>query len=342
MEGIVGRIQNGNLIGWAYGDDLEESASIRIVSNGLELAKGKADLLRPDLLDFATQLKGFCGFKIPVNISQIVNGELIVYANGQVLPLSKKLRRIVTFLNPRKMFTQKESFFFIHVPKTAGTTFKRLIEGEFEQSKIFPNLDIVKRNNGLYPTIGQLLASDYGSESTKMFLGHFPFASKSLFVNEPKKLIILRDPVQRSISNIFHMKNNDKRLKGLSPEQIYTRGKWSFQNLQVRYLTDSKIASDMLFTTDKSINRKMVNAAIENLKSCEFVGLSEEMERTVALANKMFGWSLKNPGIINKAKSSKEISEALKSRIEKDNQPEYLLYRRAKIRFNYLCKKYGI
>jgi len=138
------------------------------------------------------------------------------------------------------------------------------------------------------------------------------------------------------------MKNNDQRMKGLNPMEIYKRGKFHYSNLQVRYLADKGINLNMRFIDGKPMHERDLKSAIINLRSCQVVGISEQLDKSVRLANKVYGWTLESPRKVNIARSEKTISKELHQLIVRDNTLEQQLYRQAMRRFDNLCNKHGV
>ena len=122
-------------------------------------------------------------------------------------------------------------------------------------------------------------------------------------------------------------------MRDLTPEEIYNSGSWNYVNLQVRYMVDSGIHPNMHFFASKPLGKRALELAIANMKACTVVRLSEELEGTVHLANKQFGWRLSTHKRINVAKSEKSITDELRKRIEKDNALDIAFYAAAKSHF---------
>lgn len=342
IEGVFGRIEGGCAIGWAYHHDDATPIEIVIKRNRKTIARGIADQLRPDLVKVATLQDGRVGFRVllPKGPKQWHNVE--VYGNGQLLNKAAHLQTLIE--KSRRILTleMEQPHFFIHIPKTAGTAFKKLLEKQFTASEFFPSRNMVDQNGGLYPHFPQLIKLEQPDKSPSILLGHYPYATQQVVKGVPKKIVILRDPVQRVISNIYHMKNNDHNMKDKTPEQIYQVGKWHFSNLQVRYLCDKGIHPNMGFLNARTLKKQQLKVAIQNLRSCEVVGISSALSATVQLANKVLGWNLSHPKQVNVARSPKVISEDLIKKIIVDNKFDQRLFEVATRRFNNLCNTHSI
>lgn len=163
-----------------------------------------------------------------------------------------------------------------------------------------------------------------------------------IFKAKVHKLVFLRKPTTRVVSNIFHMKNNDNRLKDLSPEEIFEKGFFHFSNLQTRQLIDDEFDFDMLFFSRNKIPAELFQKAKMNLDKCDFVGITEHFEASVLLANKMFGLELNPNRKENVTKKKHDIVPDLFQRIKKLNRMDTKLYNLAMQKFKYLCMLYDI
>lgn len=342
IEGVFGRIEAGCVVGWAFDTENGDHVTIKVKLNDKVIARGKADQERPDLSSLAKSQEGKVGFHIKLPKGRKNWNNIKVYANGTRLEKSTHLQKAIEKTTRTLTLEMEDPYFFIHIPKTAGTAFKKLLEQQFEVDEIFPSSTFVKQNRGLYPHFPQLLKLDPPKEIPKVLLGHYPLVTYRIISGKPKLIVILREPIQRVISHIFHIKNNDPRMKDMTPAQIYHKSRWSYSNFQIRYLMDSQIHPNMRFIDSRLLSKSDLQQSIANMRKCHLVGISESMEKTVALSNQMFGWRLPKPKRVNVAKSNKEISEKLLSQITKDNQLDQKLYLQAVNRFDKLCARYEV
>ena len=342
IEGIFGQVRGGKVIGWAFDKNDTKAVTITVKDGDDTIVEDKADKLRPDLLKIASHVEGKVGFEILVPKGKRNWSTIELYANEVKLNKTPNLINRIGLSTKTLSLDCENPHFFIHLPKTAGTAFKKLLENQFASEKIFPSAKLVSDNGGMYPLFHQLIKLDPPAQAPELILGHYPYATHNLVKGNVSKTVIFREPVQRAISNIFHMKNNDSRLKDLSPMEIYVKGRRNFVNYQIRYLADKHIHLNMRFIDSKPINMKDLKSAIANMRTCKVVGISEQLDKTVRLANKVYGWNLKAPGRVNIAKSKKDISDELMKLIIKDNKLEQRLYNLAIKRFDNLCTKFEV
>ena len=90
-------------------------------------------------------------------------------------------------------------FFFIHVMKTAGTTFVRQLQQEFPPESIYPARTIdwtSEHDYDAYINIPRLLALTPARRAEiRVFTGHFPYMACELVAPGCTTLSVLREPV---------------------------------------------------------------------------------------------------------------------------------------------------
>ncbi len=116
-------------------------------------------------------------------------------------------------------------FFFIHLMKTAGTSFAFQLRRNFDPSEVYP-CEGLDRRDGLdmasYVSLSRLLRlSPERRAAIRIYTGHFPFVASQLLDLDLVTLTILRDPVDRTISVLKHFKRLSRRYRTFTLEEIY-------------------------------------------------------------------------------------------------------------------------
>lgn len=129
--------------------------------------------------------------------------------------------------------------YFLHIPKTAGTTVTSLIDSQFPQHNIFP----VQK----WPDFISLPKLEPRAKHHKLFRGHFGFGFHRYIGEIPKFVTMLRNPVDQVVSHYFHQmvsvsKGRPRASKLFSGDEsildIFSDPvqKIMFSNFQVKYL----------------------------------------------------------------------------------------------------------
>jgi hypothetical protein len=177
---------------------------------------------------------------------------------------------------------------FLHIPKTAGTTFGRVIRRQY------PEGSVVGNDRGLAHVDLEALKAlpDERKRTLRVVQGHMPFGVHELFPQPASYVTILRDPVARMISHYKHvlrvkhhylhdevvsrgMSLLDYASSGMSPE---------LENGQTKLIAG--LAEDVLEATPEDLE-----AAKRNLRE-HFIlaGLSERFDESLLVLRPALGW----------------------------------------------------
>jgi len=206
------------------------------------------------------------------------------------------------------MLSPDDRLFFIHIPKTAGTTLIPLIDMHFHEREICPAQ--------LWRELVRLPQQEI--PKYRLFRGHFGGDGLSTFLpSPPVYMTMLRQPVPLALSTYkFIRREPGTRVhKLVHDEQMdlaafldhqETRGKIS--NKQTRHLSfclehdpDTGpifLHEESLAVVDGWVKRhrtrvapdERLDRAKEKLRSCAFFGLVERFEESMALLCYTFGW----------------------------------------------------
>ena len=207
-----------------------------------------------------------------------------------------------------------EPVFFMHIPKTAGTSFKKAAIEYFGESGVIKNYG--EKSIETSPLVHDKLLSnrnfaefDKALQKAKasLYMGHvhvnsarFVFPSNNIFT-------ILRDPVGQVISHYNHYVRW-YNYKGSVDEFLETKG---FQNLQFRYLQGMPIYLMGL------------------------IGLTERYAESIELYNQIYHTNLSvKAANANNKKLISDVDEELLKRVLAHNQQDVLLYKKVERLFD--------
>ncbi|MBM9513029.1 sulfotransferase family 2 domain-containing protein [Desulfogranum marinum] len=243
---------------------------------------------------------------------------------------------------------------FHHIPKTAGSTFRTLLESFYQADEICPA-----------EVPGEL--ANYWDISDKskylFFAGHFSYSSIESYLNDAIWITFLRSPVERLISYYYNVTNKD-RVPAHWINRYNADQEWreyfetvqgmdinsflSCTNPKAKRLTSNRQTqafipdSQRLLVGDWSCyDKKLVETAKKNLKNkfC-FIGIQEYFTLSVDLFSLIF--SIDQVNLENytknlnklKARSSKyDINTGVREEILRKNSMDSELYEYAKSLF---------
>jgi Galactose-3-O-sulfotransferase len=173
---------------------------------------------------------------------------------------------------------------FLHLPKTAGSTFRRILERQYGSDAVL----------GLYEStfgdeVARLTPEQMGS--TRVLAGHFYFGVHHHLPGPWSYLTFLRDPVERVISHYHFVRRQPEHYlyEAASAMSVseYVRfcGQAEPNNDQTRLLAGAAMASG-----DGMSAPAMLPAAKRNLDCLAAVGLTEAFDASLVLMRRVFGW----------------------------------------------------
>ncbi|GEM_PF-2638423 len=219
---------------------------------------------------------------------------------------------------------QKPSkLFFAHVPKTAGTSFRLMLEKLFTDEEIFPNKHEIKENGG-YPPLTNINHLSFARlESLKLINGHYTSAAYQALPYRLNVAIFVRKPQDRLLSNLRHFKALDPACADMSLEEVFLARRKHLEHLQIRFV-DERLTKDPGFESmDRSTFEQRIQAALQNIR---FIGITEEFNDSIKLFQKEFKIKLPKPIRANERRSNDPVTPSLKLLIEQATEREDWFY----------------
>ncbi len=181
---------------------------------------------------------------------------------------------------------------FVHLPKCGGTTLFRLVEWEYSPMRVF------FVDGRFYRwSYNRLIRSRMDKfAGMQVFQGHMPFGLHKLLNAPTTYMTMLREPVDRVISEYYYRLNRpqhpyeDRWMKKLGLEE-YIRATPQ-HNIQTKLLAGQPTDYDFLAG---DCTEATLSVAKENLaQRFSLVGLTERFEESLALAKLTFGWKIEH------------------------------------------------
>ena len=225
--------------------------------------------------------------------------------------------------------TYQQKLIFIHIPKAAGTTFRDVLEREYEPEQTF-----VIRDNEFRESLQDFNNLPRQRQvEIKLLVGHMPFGAHKFLTDPAAYITLMREPVDRIISHYYYVRRNpghklyhqvtsckmdliDYVCSGISRE---------LDNGQTRLI------SGMNSVSIGECSEKMLNQAIDNIHThFVVIGLVERFDETLILMRHKLGWSTypfyTRRNTASSRKLRQEFPETTVKTIERYNQLDCELY----------------
>lgn len=224
----------------------------------------------------------------------------------------------------RQPLRKDEQLFFMHIPKTAGTSLIAVLDQHFTNDEICP-LDRGTRKNFL----------SLPEEARKRFRfirGHFPYSVVDDLIR-PRTITFLRDPVRRTLSAIHHHYRLEEQ--GVpSFKDIILQGKSLEDFIAHPVLGDfvvnkaNKYLNDMIERRAPGARLPSLALAEERLAKFDFIGITERFDESMELLSHTFGFPLiqEFPKLQAAPERRQKVSQAVLNRLAEMNRDEIELY----------------
>lgn len=217
-----------------------------------------------------------------------------------------------------------ERLFFMHIMKTAGTSFSVGLSRQFADGEVAPPIGPDKADE--YWTFDWLLDLPVEQrDAFRVVQGHFPLFLGEL-IDVDRTITILRDPVDRLISHIRHIIRRDQQHRWTSVEEFYEdeMRRRFVRNYQLRQF--SRAADDDPLDLDE----RHLARAKERLDLVDVLGFTDRYDAFVRECNARFGWDLEVGDRHQVAPPTDDVDPTFRRRLEEDNTLDRQFYEYAR------------
>lgn len=221
-------------------------------------------------------------------------------------------------------------FFFVHVMKTGGATFRQHVYANFRPGEVYPSKRFDGDMHQANTRIDYLLSLPPERRARiRAYTGHFPYVVTELMGEPFVTLTILRDPVDRTISYLKHCKRYHDQHRDLALEEIYEDPFFFpcfIHNHQTKVF--SMHAGDPLESLMDVIEIDDARLALaqERLEAIDVLGITDQHAAFLATLESKFGWHFDDRPDRRVGEAEWTVPASLRRRIADDNGYDAELY----------------
>jgi len=224
---------------------------------------------------------------------------------------------------------------FFHLPRTGGTAIaKDILFPNFPRSQwchVNYGVDFQPLGGAQHP----LAWTKSKRARVKLLAGHMPFGLTRHFPGPSEYFTMLRDPVQRTISDYYYCRRAlcnaaHEEARKLSLIEFVRRGLGLTHNCYARWL------SNAIYGTEFRSKNEMLEAARANLSLFAFVGLTEMFDASVSRICERFRLLRSPLSIVNRNQATpagNSLSSEERRTIIHCNELDHVLYEDCRRRF---------
>ncbi len=187
---------------------------------------------------------------------------------------------------------------FLHIPKSAGTTFKTILWQQVFPSRIYYLYEWGNHKDRIIQ-LQHLLKER--KKKISLIMGHIGYGIHSYLPGKYQYVTMIRNPLKRVVSMYHHIQRDQKhqlhslvKNKSLS-EYLTSEIDESSTNSQTRFIAGVKLdqeidGDDDLIGYGKGTPEQMLEQAKINLKNNILFGVTEQFNKSMLLFRKELGW----------------------------------------------------
>ena len=220
-------------------------------------------------------------------------------------------------------------FFFVHIMKTGGATFRQYVYSNFPDA-VYPDkryeTDVYRANVRIDYLLG---IPETRRQMIRAYTGHFPFVASEMLGLDLVRFTLMRDPVERTISYLkhcqhYHERHRDKRLEEIYEDPFYFP--CFIDNHQTKIFSMGPGDQLKSYMEVIDIDERRLEIAKANLERIDVLGLTSRHGEFLEELESRFGWVFDGRPNRRVSDDSSEIGRAFRRRIADDNAADVAFY----------------
>jgi len=182
--------------------------------------------------------------------------------------------------------------FFLHLPKTAGTTMRRILDREYRNARRYEIGEDVTGD------IRKFRGRSWNpSDMPHLVQGHMSYGLHQCVPGPATYVTLLREPISRALSDYHYVTSTPghpihEHVKDLSLVEYFESGiTGQLSNGQVRLLSGDHLPDDLGVPSNRRMEHADLDNAQDHLRNgFAAVGLQERFDETLLLFRRRLGW----------------------------------------------------
>lgn len=182
--------------------------------------------------------------------------------------------------------------FFLHLPKTAGTTMRRVLDREYRNARRYEIGEDVTGDIRAF----RARSWDAGN-APALVQGHMSYGLHQCVPGPATYVTLLREPIRRALSDYHYVTSTPghpihEHVKDLGLVQYFESGiTGQLSNGQVRLLSGDNLPDDTGVPSNRNMDRADLDKAQAHLREgFAAVGVQERFDETLLLFRRRLGW----------------------------------------------------
>ena len=218
-------------------------------------------------------------------------------------------------------------WFFVHIQKTAGTALWRRLKQQFGPEEVYPGPGDGEPPESVLSVEHLLERWRARRDEIRVVTGHFPLCTTTLLEAPFATLTVLREPVERTLSQLRHHRETTPAEADKPLEEIYDDpARFELVNnhmVRMLSLRPDEITRGAL--TPIEITPQRVERAKAAVSQIDVVGFQDRFDDFCAELARRYGWDLGRPIFMNRT-TPVEVSDSFRARIAGDNAADVELF----------------